>query len=86
MKSMGLFLILWLGVPHFLCGSGDNPIQALEKRVVEHTLRNGMKALILERRSAPLVSFEMMYRAGGVDEISGRTGLAHLFEHMMFKG
>ncbi|MBI3013241.1 MAG: insulinase family protein [Elusimicrobia bacterium] len=83
---MGLFLILWLGVPHFLCGSGDNPIQALEKRVVEHTLRNGMKALILERRSAPLVSFEMMYRAGGVDEISGRTGLAHLFEHMMFKG
>lgn len=63
-----------------------DPIRALEKRVVEHTLRNGMKVLILERPIAPVVSFQMMFRAGGVDEVSGKTGLAHLFEHMMFKG
>src|SRR5438105_2859451 len=63
-----------------------DPIQALKERVVEHTLRNGMKVLILERSVAPLVSFEMMFHVGGVDEVSGRTGLAHMFEHMMFKG
>jgi len=63
-----------------------DPIKEIEKRVVEHTLKNGMKILILKRPTAPLVSFQMMFRAGGVDEVNGKTGLAHLFEHMMFKG
>ena len=64
----------------------SDPIKDLEKRVTEHTLKNGMKILILERHGSPLVSFEMMFRAGGIDDMSGKTGLAHLFEHMMFKG
>ena len=59
---------------------------SLEQRVVEHTSPNGIKLLILERHFSPTVSVRMMFRTGSVDEVSGKTGLAHMFEHMMFKG
>jgi len=59
---------------------------ALDQRVVEHTCANGIKLLILERHFSPTVAVRMMFRAGAVDETSGKTGLAHMFEHMMFKG
>ena len=58
----------------------------LEKRVRKFTLENGLKILMLERHLSPTVSFYIRHRAGAVDEISGRTGTAHLLEHMMFKG
>src|SRR5688572_17778384 len=58
----------------------------LENRVVEHTLSNGIKLLLLERHFSPTVSIRMMFRVGSVDEVTGKTGLAHMFEHMMFKG
>ena len=64
----------------------DQGTLALEKRVTEHTLPNGIKLLILERHFSPTVSIRMMFRTGSVEEISGKTGLAHMFEHMMFKG
>jgi predicted Zn-dependent peptidase len=82
--TVSCFLIL--GSSLRLFAEGPDPIQQLQKRVVEHTLKNGLKVLVLERRTAPIVSFQMMFRVGGVDEISGKTGLAHLFEHIMFKG
>src|SRR5476651_62808 len=59
---------------------------ALENRVVQHTLANGITLLILERHFSPTVSIRMIFRTGSVDEVSGKTGLAHMFEHMMFKG
>src|SRR6185503_10611022 len=84
MKRLGAILAVFaLIAPTWASG---NPVQELEKRVTEHTLKNGIKLLILERHAAPLVSFEMMFRAGSVDEEAGKSGLAHLFEHMMFKG
>lgn len=49
-----------------------------EKRVQEFTLDNGMTVLFLRCTVAPVVSFEMNFKAGGIDEISGKTGLAHL--------
>jgi len=58
----------------------------LENRVVEHICPNGVTLLILERHFSPTVSIRMMFRTGSVDESSGKTGLAHMFEHMMFKG
>lgn len=86
MRRFSFFLLFIFCVATSLFAVDVDPIQQLEKRIVEHTLKNGMKVLILERTLAPLVSFEMMFRAGGVDEITGKTGLAHLFEHLMFKG
>ncbi|MBI4655336.1 MAG: insulinase family protein [Elusimicrobia bacterium] len=54
--------------------------------VVSFTLKNGLKILLLEKHFVPTVSFTMMFRVGNVDNPSGKTGLAHLFEHMAFKG
>jgi predicted Zn-dependent peptidase len=54
--------------------------------VVEHTLKNGMKFLIVERHVAPTVAASIVFKVGGVDDPAGQTGIAHLLEHMMFKG
>src|SRR5207249_12170287 len=64
----------------------SSDLESLEQRVLEHTYPNGLKLLILERHFSPTVSIRMMFRTGSVDEVSGKTGLAHMFEHMMFKG
>lgn len=57
-----------------------------EQRMTEFTLPNGLKFLVLERHEAPVVSFHTYADVGSVDEVLGITGLAHLFEHMAFKG
>jgi len=54
--------------------------------VVSYTLANGLKLLILEKKFVPTVSFTMLFKVGNVDGQQGKTGLAHLFEHMAFKG
>ena len=54
--------------------------------VKEYTLDNGLKVLISEDHKVPLATFEIWYRVGARNEQSGKTGLSHLLEHMMFKG
>ncbi|MGC8867037.1 MAG: insulinase family protein [Elusimicrobiales bacterium] len=54
--------------------------------VVHYRMKNGLNLLILEKRYIPTVSFAMMFRVGNVDNQQGQSGLAHLFEHMAFKG
>lgn len=58
----------------------------LASLVREHRLANGMTWLIVERHQAPVFTGFIRVRAGGADEEPGHTGLAHLFEHMAFKG
>ncbi|MCX5854052.1 MAG: pitrilysin family protein [Deltaproteobacteria bacterium] len=58
----------------------------LEKKVILSTLENGMKVLMLERHMSPTVSFYIRHRVGSVDEENGKTGTAHLLEHLLFKG
>lgn len=55
-------------------------------QVLEHTLANGMRLLVVPRPAVPTVSFVVEYRVGGADEEPGRTGIAHFVEHMLFKG
>ena len=57
-----------------------------EKRITEFTLPNGLHFIIFERHEAPVVSFHSFVNAGSVDDPSGETGIAHMFEHMAFKG
>jgi predicted Zn-dependent peptidase len=57
-----------------------------EQRMTKFTLDNGLKFLVLERHEAPVVSFHTYADVGSVDEVLGITGMAHLFEHMAFKG
>ncbi len=59
---------------------------SLEKQVREKTLSNGLKLIVLPRAGAPVVSCLMYADVGGVDENQNATGLAHVFEHMAFKG
>ncbi len=56
------------------------------KEASDTVLSNGLKVIMLENHKAPLVSFQVWYRAGARNERVGKTGLAHLLEHMMFKG
>jgi predicted Zn-dependent peptidase len=54
--------------------------------VVERTLPNGMRVLLVERHDQPSIACGWVARVGSAQETAGATGMAHLFEHMMFKG
>ncbi|MBI4169383.1 MAG: insulinase family protein [Acidobacteria bacterium] len=62
------------------------PAQELRFNVVAHKLDNGLKVLALEDHSVPAISYYTFFRAGSRHERPGRTGISHLFEHMMFNG
>ncbi len=55
-------------------------------KFMEHKLKNGLRVILSEDHSAPTCSISVVYNAGSRDERPGRTGFAHLFEHMMFQG
>ena len=52
----------------------------------EHRLDNGLRVILSEDHLAPVVAVNLWYNVGSKHEATGRTGLAHLFEHMMFQG
>src|SRR5215467_16093134 len=52
----------------------------------EYKLKNGLRVILSEDHNAPTYSIAITYNAGSRDEKAGRTGFAHLFEHMMFQG
>ncbi len=78
----GFFLIL----PCLLLSVASAAGAGLEDKVREHTLKNGMKLLMVERRTSPTVSAWIRFKVGSVDERSDERGIAHLLEHMLFKG
>jgi len=95
MKSLALLpLLLLCCAPLYAAGGQKDelpPGASIEKDpkyppVVAYTLKNGLKLLILEKTFVPTVSFTLMFKAGNVDGQQGKTGLAHLMEHMAFKG
>ena len=59
---------------------------SLEEKVVEHQLANGLKLLVVERHDTPVVSAYITIGVGSVHETSETRGVAHLLEHMLFKG
>ncbi len=67
-------------------GSCVFPALAQKVPVVEKTLSNGMRMLMVERRDEPSVAGGWVAHVGSANERPGITGIAHLFEHMMFKG
>jgi predicted Zn-dependent peptidase len=66
--------------------SSSGSYRDIEKQVVEHVLPNGLRFLFLEREDAPVFSFASVVHAGAVDEQYGIGGIAHMMEHMAFKG
>ncbi len=61
-------------------------VASFEKRITVKTLKNGLTVLVMERPEAPVFSFHIMVDAGSVQDPKGGSGLAHMFEHMAFKG
>ncbi len=82
MRSIRVFSALALF--SFLLPAQD--LKEFEKKVTEFTLANGLHFIVAERHEAPVVSFHTYVNVGSVDDPSGQTGLAHMFEHMAFKG
>ena len=77
--------------PLFVCALAVLSAQAQGPRNVrvdfkETTLKNGLRVITVEDHSAPVVALSITYNVGSRNERKGRTGFAHLFEHMMFKG
>ncbi len=64
----------------------DDWDEAIRFPVERYELKNGLTVLLAPDRSAPLISYQTWFRVGSKDEKPGATGLAHLFEHMMFRG
>ncbi|MDD2913945.1 MAG: pitrilysin family protein [Gallionella sp.] len=59
---------------------------AAQAEVFERTLANGLKVVVKEDHRAPVVVQQIWYKAGSMDERTGVTGIAHVLEHLMFKG
>jgi predicted Zn-dependent peptidase len=63
---------------------GTAPIRRIQ--FSDTKLKNGLRVIVAEDHSSPVVAVAVTYNVGSRDERRGRTGFAHLFEHMMFKG
>ena len=61
-------------------------LEEFAKRITEFTLPNGLHFIVMERHEAPVVSVLTHVRAGSVNDPGGRTGMAHLLEHLAFTG
>jgi zinc protease len=72
--------------PRWSCCSPPAGAQPPRTPFESHTLSNGLTVLLSEDHSTPIVHTQLWYHVGSKDERPGRTGFAHLFEHMMFKG
>ncbi len=62
------------------------PVIAFSADIQEFKLSNGLKLVVQEDHRSPVVVSQVWYRAGALDEVNGKTGVAHVLEHMMFKG
>src|SRR5579862_952038 len=64
----------------------EAPIRPAPVRIVTRELANGLRLVLAEDHAAPIINLQMWYHVGSKDERPGRTGFAHLFEHLMFQG
>src|SRR5580698_2723546 len=69
-----------------LCSTQAQDLASFEKRITVKVLPNGLTLIVCERPEAPVFSFYTLVDAGSADDPQGASGLAHMFEHMAFKG
>ena len=74
-------------MPGSLAAQEKSP-QVLPEKLAftSHALSNGLQVILLEDHAVPVIDLQVWYHVGAKDERPGRTGFAHLFEHLMFKG
>lgn len=69
----------------FLAGCGDNKKSSLSIPYETYKLPNGLTVILNQDKSDPITSLVILYHVGSAREVPGKTGFAHLFEHMMFQ-
>jgi zinc protease len=97
--AVSLFCVASLGAraafaaPHAQQGASQTtaptvapPVEPRPVPIESHTLANGLRLYVVEDHSTPILNLQVWYHVGSKDERPGRTGFAHLFEHLMFKG
>src|SRR5258708_16598201 len=80
--------ILTVGLAVFLtaAGSSAQDVASFEKRITVKVLKNGLTVIVCRRQEAPVFSFYTLVDAGSAQDPQGESGMAHMFEHMAFKG
>jgi zinc protease len=86
MRSTRQFLFLVLACASLVCAAQAQTAPKIHVDIKETTLKNGLRVITVEDPTAPVIAVSVNYNVGSRDERRGRTGFAHLFEHMMFKG
>lgn len=81
-----LFILLLFWTFCFPSASEGIDLASFEQKVTEYTVKNGWTFILVERPVAPVFAFMTAVNVGSAQEDTGRTGLAHMFEHMAFKG
>jgi zinc protease len=81
MRSAVLLLLLTLATPALAQSPGK-----VETSYTQFTLPNGLHVILHEDHSVPVAAINLWYHVGSANELPGRTGFAHLFEHLMFMG
>ena len=82
MKPAAALLVLALAAPV----AAQAPAPSIEVKYTQFTLPNGLHVILHEDHSVPIATVNTWYRVGSANELPGRTGFAHLFEHLMFMG
>lgn len=85
--SLRIFsIILIITLPVLISCSKDASDDKLELSYEKYTMQNGLQVVLHQDHSDPIISCAIMYHVGSSREIPGRTGFAHLFEHLLFSG
>src|SRR5687768_2700533 len=80
-RVSSFFLLLTIAA-----AAGAQDLASYEKRTTVRKLDNGLTVIVMERPEAPVFTFATVVNVGSAQEVPGITGLAHMFEHMAFKG
>ena len=86
MRSLGNMLAALVLAPSLAIAAAPPRSDAVKLPVATFTLKNGLTVLVSEDHAIPVVAVEVLYHVGSKEEKRGKTGFAHLFEHMMFEG
>ena len=85
-RALTFLGVVLIGVCFTYQSSNAQSLENFEEKVTEFTLDNGLTFIVIERPVAPVVSFATYVNVGAANEPVGHTGMAHIFEHMAFKG
>jgi len=83
---LGLFAVVLFVCARALSAWAGAAVAAPQIKYEKYTLKNGLEVILAEDHRLPLAAVDLWYHVGPANERAGRTGFAHLFEHMMFEG